>query len=240
MDVRIAIVMFSLASLAISLGCSRDTAGNRMTGGARVESEHAATPPTTTVPQRVYVTDFKLDAQATEHKSGILERPRFLKKMVEDDPETRARKIVDQMANSLVRDLREAGISAQRLGVDAPMPIQGWVVRGVFTEADSGDVPRRAIIGFGAGKTDMEVQVGISDIETNPHSAFIVFGTISDPSKLPGGVVTRNPYVVAAKFVMEQGASTHDVQHTAKAISDEIVKVRGKVARGDVAAPANR
>jgi hypothetical protein len=67
-----------------------------------------------------------------------------------------------------------------------------------------------------------------------------VFGTITDPSRLPGGVVTRNPYVVAAKFVLEKGAPRRYVEHTAKAIADELAKFRERVARGQVTLPATR
>ena len=62
----------------------------------------------------------------------------------------------------------------------------------------------------------------------------------SDPSRLPGGVVTRNPYVVAAKFVLEKGAPQRDVQHTAQTIATELVKFRDQVRRGQVTLPATR
>jgi hypothetical protein len=100
---------------------------------------------------------------------------------------------------------------------------------------------RRAVIGFGSGKTEMEVQVGVSDLAApQPTESFLVFGTVTDPSRLPGGVVTRNPYVVAAKFVLEKGAPQRDVQHTAKTIADELVKFREQVRSGQVKLPATR
>lgn len=68
------------------------------------------------------------------------------------------------------------------------------------------------MIGFGAGASDMEVQVLVSDLAAaNPAEAFLVLGTASDPSRLPGGVVTKNPYMVAAKFVMGKNGAKHDV-----------------------------
>jgi hypothetical protein len=53
-------------------------------------------------------------------------------------------------------------------------------------------------------------------------------------------VVTRNPYVVAAKFVLEKGAPRRDVEHTAKTIADELVKFRDQVRRGQVVLPPTR
>ena len=50
--------------------------------------------------------------------------------------------------------------------------------------------------------------------------------------------MTRNPYVVAAKFVLAKGAPQRDVQHTAKTIADELVKFREQVRSGQVKLPA--
>ena len=111
----------------------------------------------------------------------------------------------------------------------APLPPQGWLVRGVFTEADEGNTLRRAVVGFGAGSPQMEVQVGVSDLADQPDAPFVILGTVTDPERLPGGLVTRNPYVVAAKFVLEKGAPERDVQATAQAIADKIVALREKV-----------
>jgi hypothetical protein len=46
--------------------------------------------------------------------------------------------------------------------------------------------------------------------------------------------------VVAAKFALEKGAPRRDVEHTAKAIADELVKFREQVRRGQVTLPATR
>jgi len=222
-------------------GCAmQPTSGNRVTGGTHVERETATAPLPTEAARRVFVADFGLDVDATEPRHGLLGRPRLLQELTGDDPATHARKVVEEMATSLVKDLDAAGIPAQRLPPGAPLPADGWLIRGVFTEIDTGLAPRRAVIGFGSGKTDMEVQVGVSDLAANPHESFIVFGTVTDPSRLPGGVVTRNPYVVAAKFVLEKGAPQRDVQHTAKAIADELVKFRDRVRRGEVTLPPTR
>jgi hypothetical protein len=228
----------ALALIGTLIGCA-PTSGNRVTGGARVEGEAATAPLPTQAARRVYVADFGLDVDATEPRPGLLGRPRLLHELTGDDPATHARKVVEELATSLVKDLNAAGVPAERLPAGA-LPTDGWLIRGVFTEVDTGLALRRAVIGFGSGKTDMEVQVGVSDLATNPHESFIVFGTVTDPSRLPGGVVTRNPYVVAAKFVLEKGAPQRDVQHTAKAIADELVKFRDQVRRGEVKLPSTR
>ncbi len=237
MNLRIACVLVGVT--AIVSGCA-PTAGNKLTGGARVETEVATAATPGTPARRVYVQDFALDAEATEPRTGLLGRPRLFQQLTGEDPATHARRVVDDMASALVKDLNAAGIPAERLPAGA-LPADGWLVLGAFTEVDSGKVMRRAIIGFGSGKTEMEVQVGVSDLASpRPTEAFLLFGTVTDPSRLPGGAVSRNPYVVAAKFVLEKGAPQRDVEHTAKAIADELAKFREQVRRGQVTLPATR
>jgi hypothetical protein len=72
MDRRTACLLFG--ALAIAYGCA-PTAGNKLTGGARVEGEVATAAPATPA-RRVYVQDFALDAEATEPRTGVFGRPR--------------------------------------------------------------------------------------------------------------------------------------------------------------------
>jgi hypothetical protein len=227
---------FVAFALALAGCATHDTAGNRVTGGARVAAETVAAAPAAPA-RRVYVENFGLDAEATEPRSGILPRPRLFQQLTGEDPAAHARRVVDELAVSLVKDLNAAGVPAERLLPGASLPADGWLVRGVFTEVDTGAPLRRAVIGFGSGKTDMEVQVGVSDLADRPDQSFLVFGTVTDPSRLPGGAVTRNPYVVAAKFVLTKGAPQRDVERTAKTIATELVKFREQVRSGQVKLP---
>jgi hypothetical protein len=47
-----------------------------------------------------------------------------------------------------------------------------------------------------------------------------------DPGEVPGAIVTLNPYMAAAKFVVGKSASAPDVKHTAKQIVSEMLKYR--------------
>ena len=95
----IAILLMGL--FALVSGCA-PTAGNKLTGGARVESESATAALPSTPARRVYVQDFALDAEATEPKTGLLGRPRLFRELTGEDPATHARRIVDEMATALV------------------------------------------------------------------------------------------------------------------------------------------
>jgi len=235
MTLRILSVSVSLALLLG--GCTQRGSPHLVTGGAEVTGAQLTAPAPSGAPKRVYVQDFKLDVAATQQDNEVIHRPRLLREIVQGNPEAQAKKIVDEMAESLVKDLKSANVPAERLEAGAPLPKDGWLVRGVFTEATSGETPRRAMIGFGAGASEMEVQVGVNDLAHNPEQSFAVFGTITDPSRLPGGVVSRNPYVVAAKFVLSKAAPKRDIEHTAQAIADELIKFRDQARAGAIELP---
>jgi hypothetical protein len=146
--------------------------------------------------------------------------------MANTDPQARAREIVNGMSQSLIRNLRNKGFTAQRLsGPQATLPRDGWLLQGIFTEVDEGNRIKRAVIGFGRGATSMNVQVGVSNLASaQPQTPFILFGTVKDPKKVPGAAATMNPYVAAARFVMEKNATEKDIEKTAEQIVDEILK----------------
>jgi hypothetical protein len=177
----------------------------------------------------VWVSDFELDAQDVktdkggiigEVRPGILERP---KKRREQDPAEQAKKLVDLMSNSIVDDLRKAGYRSERLEKDVSRPTSGAWVHGVFTEVDEGNRRRRAIIGFGSGQTTMDLYVTLSDLRS-PDKPLYDASTSENSGKHLGAVITMNPYVAAAKFVMEKNAPEKTVKKTASDISKEVVR----------------
>jgi hypothetical protein len=204
-----------------------------ITGKVSVQHSEEAGPQPTTPPRAVYVQDFRLDYEnvtVDEGRRGRLgQGPRLLQRLRGDtDPAHKAQKFVNAMSEGLVQYLKESGLPAQRLGSGAELPKDGWLIRGVFTEVNEGNRMQRAVIGFGKGATSMEVQVGVSNLARNPEAPFIIFGTIKDPNHMPGAVVTLNPFVAAAKFVLEKNASERDVKLTAKQIVLEMLKYRDK------------
>jgi hypothetical protein len=151
--------------------------------------------------------------------------------LAQENPADKARQIVETMAESMVQQLKAKGVQAQRLrnpGND--LPPEGWLVQGAFTVVDQGNRLKRAAIGLGQGATHMDLQVGISDLASaEPRAAFAVFGTTKDPSLIPGAAVTKNPYVAAAKFVLEKNAGERDIQKTAAQVVEEILKFEKQI-----------
>ncbi len=215
-------------------GCAsaaQTQAKSAILGGARVQAKQETGAPTVP-PRTVYVEDFVLDYQNIQPDEGIRGRLGILQLVPRirplADPAQQAQKLVNLLAESLVADLTEAGILAQRLAAGAAMPADGWLLQGAFVEVDEGNRLRRAVIGFGSGGTEMQVMVAISDLARSPVAPFIIFGTVTDPSKMPGAVVTLNPYVAAAKFVLGKNATERDVRRTSQEIVSEVLKYKEK------------
>jgi len=202
-----------------------------------VYSTPAAMPPSSQEPAgathnfsrdtKIWVSNFELDAGDVktdkggivgEVRPGILERPR---KKREQDPEYQAKKIVDLMAKSLVEDLQKTGYKAERLMPGDAQPAAGALVTGVFTEVDEGNRRRRAIIGFGSGEAKMDLYVDLRDLAAPQKPLYEVANNENSGKKI-GAVITMNPYVAAAKFVMEKNAPDKTVKKTASDIAKEI------------------
>lgn len=69
----------------------------------------------------------------------------------------------------------------------------------------------------------MQIEVSVTDLNHPANTPFLSFGTDTSSGPKPGAVITMNPYVAAAKFVMSKNASDQDVKHTAAQIVSEIV-----------------
>ena len=230
-DIGIVCLLFAVAVLmTVSQGV--ESAAGGVVGGAKIQSETQAGPAPTRPPRTVYVEDFVLDYQHVQTDEGIRGRVGVLQRVPrvrpQPNPAEQARKLVNLLSESLVADLVEAGIPAVRMTHGAVLPSDGWLLHGVFVEVDEGNRLQRAVIGFGSGASHMEVMVGVNDLATHPEAPFILFGTVTDPSKLPGAVVSMNPYMAAARFVMEKNATEKDVKRTSKEIVNEILKYKDK------------
>ena len=229
---RLLYCWLALAATGMGVHASASEMTDAIKGGVSIKDERQTGSQPTAPPRAVYVQDFLLDHASIETDEGVRGRVRPLQRAprarTHGDPQKEAQKIVTLMSEALVKHLGEAGLPAQRLQAGTPLPKDGWLIRGAFTEVDEGNRMKRAVIGFGSGATSMEAQVSASDLAGDPDAPFIIFGTIKDPGKMPGAVVTMNPFVAGAKFVMEKNASEKDVDRTAKEIVQEMIKYKDK------------
>ncbi|HMC73203.1 MAG TPA: DUF4410 domain-containing protein, partial [Terriglobales bacterium] len=119
----------------------------------------------------IYVSDFDLDAaNFKQDKGGITGKgyllpapPKSPLRRKRQDPSTAASNLIRLMSESLVADLQKAGFKAQRLASTDSAPTEGLLVSGVFTELSEGNQMRRALLGFGSGKSKMELYIMVAD-----------------------------------------------------------------------------
>lgn len=220
---------FTLALVALSLGI---TSGN--CGSTKISSQREISTTPTNKPAVVYVANFDLDAADIKAEKGLLPPPPKLPGPLGNalppppgatkDPQKLARELVDEMSDSLVKDLTKAGLTARRLRTGAPLPTTGWLVRGVFTDVNQGNQLQRAVIGFGVGKTDLQVVVDIADLAHGMPKDFYELNTTVRSSKLPGAgpMIVLCPAGAAARFVIAGKDLNRNVKQTATQIAAEV------------------
>lgn len=128
-----------------------------------------------------------------------------------------ARELIELMSTSLVQESAKAGLNARRLRAGDSQPDVGWLVRGMFTQVDEGNRLNRAVIGFGAGQTGLQLVVAIDDAQGTPKP-FYELDTSATSGKAPGAVITLNPYVAIAKFAL----SSRDLEQNVKQAAAKI------------------
>lgn len=215
---------FALAVMAlIIVACSR----GGVQGSAHVIDQQAKIITPAHPASTVWVKDFQMDLSNFQpDQGGRLNSSLItaLKEFKDGDAQTRANALINDMAESLVDDLRKAGFSAQRLSATAARPPSGWLVEGVFALVDEGNRKQRAVMGMGMGASTVEVDVTVSDLQSR-QGPFAFFSTVSDPAHKPP---SPNPYAMAARFVMEKNSAGHDVAHDSEQIAKELSEIQKK------------
>jgi len=103
------------------------------------------------------------------------------------------------------------------------VPADCWLLRGKFDRLSEGNRVQQSGIGFGAGEPEVEVSGTVVATQLGTATTILTFGEESQQHRMPGGIVTRNPYVIAAKFVLSRGATGRDVQQLGTSLATEIV-----------------
>ena len=210
-------------------------------GGIELQSETRGSATPIVAAQVVYIADFSLSVApdtapaASTAPAGPLARlaQRLPRSSSASDSQKQAQETVEQMSVALVESLAQQGLTAQRVPKDGKLPGSGWLIQGAFVEVDEGSGIKRAAIGFGSGSSSMEVQASVSDLTgPQPPQPFLLVGTQKTPNKMPGAVVTKNPYVAGAKLIMGRNASEKDIRKTAEKIAEEVLKYHQRLEQG--------
>lgn len=177
----------------------------------------------------VYIRDFELDEADMKKDSGVAGkgmRNRLPILSRKNDLEEKTRKLVETMSDSLVKEFSDQGILAHRVSRSTPLPNSGILVSGGFTQVDEGSRIKRTVIGFGKGEVKTEVYVNVFDLSVGRDSPVIAFGSDKNSRKMPGAIVTMNPFVAATKFYLEKNATEKVVKRLAGSLVEEILKFR--------------
>lgn len=161
-----------------------------------------------------------------ESVEGLLENVRG-----SDDSEiTIASKSATLLQRDLVRALNKAGIPAQAWTDGANWPSSGVMIDGQFLTIDEGNQLRRTVIGLGAGKSYLDVQVQVYDLTDPAALPFMVFSSNGDsgiaPGLLVGGAVGKAVTSTAAVGAGVSGlravqkGTPDDLENTAASVSD--------------------
>jgi Domain of unknown function (DUF4410) len=202
----------------------------------KVTGRELATLPEVT-PRVIYVADFSLDPRTIKLETGILPLP-ALNSTKSDESDTlfpkmvgvpiertvRARELVQLMTDSIVEDLRDRGLDAYRLNAMSQAPADGWLVRGTFIYTDEGNRIRRALVGLGEGKTELQMLISLNELGTGAPRPFCEVGTSVRSSSGPGALVSVDPYGALARFMVDALDLDKNVMETARRIAREIDK----------------
>ena len=168
----------------------------------------------------VYVQDFTgayEPAPSSQGRSGPLARIRGAR------AGEKASQSASQLTGDIVKEFQAQGFTASRLEAGKTLPSDGWLVRGTFYATDSGgNVIPTELLG-GEQKPNTQLSVSVANLAKDPNAPFIVFGK-AEAIKGQGPPTGFNPYVVAAKFVINQVESATDLEKLAKEIVQTIMQ----------------
>lgn len=203
------ICLAAIGGLALALGaCST----------AKVTSDVALAPNLRYRPAVIYVAHFDLPEDAIRSESPMARHPLHAWR-----EQSQAHALAEDLEQDVAQDLMKKGLTAQRLAPGEPPPTRGWLVRGTILQMDEGDRLRRTVIGFGEGRTNLQVAVAIDNLSAGqPPAPLYRMQTGAQSGKSPGAAVTMNPYSAAAKFVLAGRDLGHDVEKTASQIADHV------------------
>lgn len=128
-----------------------------------------------------------------------------------------------QLSGDIVKEFQAQGFTAKRLDTREPLPTDGWLVRGTFYATDSGgNIIPTELLG-GEQKPNTQLTVSVANLAKDANAPFIVFGK-AEALKGQGAPVGWNPYVVAAKFVINTVESATDLEKLAREVVQTIMQ----------------
>jgi hypothetical protein len=143
-----------------------------------------------------------------------------------------------RFTSALVAALRKQGLRAEALPDDpAPRPAAGWLIGGVYYALDANSRLISLPLSGSDKGPNVEVSVSVADCGHNPEVPFAVLGSEA-ALKGQGTPVSWNPYVAAAKFVVQRAQGEDSIARLADDIARRILEVREDLLAHDPLRPA--
>ena len=126
---------------------------------------------------------------------------------VSDQEREAGHKVAYTLANDLVEELANQGLSAQRTG-DVPPGLTNLLeIRGQFVSIDQGNRTKRNVIGLGAGRSDVQTHVQVYMVTPRGHRLIEEFDTEAKSGYKPGMAETMGAGVVAGHIATSAALS---------------------------------
>lgn len=230
-----------IAAGVFAAGIGLMVVGCQLTSNSKTTEVVAPTADTSLVdnPMPVVVCDFHFDVAHLKTDEGMTSgREGPARRLVAnvrpgETPAEKAARLSGLFSKAIAEELATLKIPAMVQSKDSPWPATGLLVRGEFLEVDEGNRLRRAVIGFGAGATEALAQVEVFDLRHNRDKPVLVFGAGTGSKPTPGGIVSMNPYAMAAKYVLSRNASEKDVRKLGKQIGRDLAQLDVKLTGGN-------
>jgi len=186
----------------------------------------AAAPATT--PRTVYVQDF--EAHTGDPSNGGSSRRGPLTMLRSARASEKAVTSAGSLSGAIASEFKSRGYNSQRISREDPLPKDGWLVSGIFyaINTQTGMIQMPSFISGKPDPVNTNITVSVADLAKNPNAPFIVFGQ-AEALRGQGPPTGWNPYVVAAKFVVNTVESAADIQKLAKQIVDTILQNKSVV-----------
>jgi hypothetical protein len=153
-------------------------------------------------PSRVLVYDFAVTREQVTENRG------FLQSAVNDFEGTTtyahegdiAEEVRQVAAEDMVKGIQNLGMPAERVAVGTPLPSGAVAITGQFLDVDEGNKAARLVVGFGKGRSRVDIRVqlyGSGSVygsglqgQNEPPEKLVEFETHADSGSMPGVAIT--------------------------------------------------
>lgn len=231
---RPVIVAIGAAALVLLPGCQSTVTGNSTAppaGASSATQPATANAPLVAKPRPVVVRDFAFDTSQLHTDPGPMPgRDGPARRVIgelrpQEAPAQKAARLAELLSETIAKELAGLRIPASRELAGSPLPANGLLVSGQFMQVDEGNRLKRAVVGFGAGASEVLAQVAVYDLVQSRDQPILVYGTGTGSKPAPGAVVSLNPYTMAAKYVLSRNATEKDVRNLGKQIAKDLAQL---------------